>query len=224
MKIIAIITAGGSSLRFGGEIPKQYYLYNNKLLIEYSLEKFSKFDSIKEIVVVIKKNDKTVYKEIINKIKKKFNVFYVDGGKERYDSIQNALQFIRKFHPTHVITHDASRPFISSKLIEKVIEEIKVNDSAVPVFPIHSILKIKQSNKGLATIKKSNIYSVQTPQGFNFSKLLTCYQMNYSKAILDDSNALEMSNIIVNPIEGCRENHQIISMDDLYKKDKLIIH
>ena len=38
IKNIAIILAGGSGIRFGGEIPKQFEFLNNKRIIDYSLE------------------------------------------------------------------------------------------------------------------------------------------------------------------------------------------
>jgi len=38
---IAIIVAGGSGLRFGGEIPKQFVKINGKEVIEHCVETFS---------------------------------------------------------------------------------------------------------------------------------------------------------------------------------------
>ena len=56
IKNIAIILAGGSGIRFGGEIPKQFEFLNSKRIIDYSLNIFSNHDSIDDIIIVSHKD------------------------------------------------------------------------------------------------------------------------------------------------------------------------
>ena len=49
---IAIIVAGGSGFRFGGEIPKQFVKINGKEVIEHCVETFFGIEEIDKIVIV----------------------------------------------------------------------------------------------------------------------------------------------------------------------------
>ena len=50
IKNIAIILAGGSGTRFGGEIPKQFQFLDGKRVIDYSVETFSNHKDIDCII------------------------------------------------------------------------------------------------------------------------------------------------------------------------------
>ena len=73
-----IILAAGSSKRFGGKKPKQYFLYKNKELFEHSVEKAVESKLFKKIILVVD-NPKNIKKKYSN------NISIIKGGKERFD-------------------------------------------------------------------------------------------------------------------------------------------
>ena len=51
--ITAIILAGGNSLRFGGEIPKQFTQIAGRSLLDFSVSTFNATPSIDKIIIVV---------------------------------------------------------------------------------------------------------------------------------------------------------------------------
>ena len=137
MKNIAIILAGGNSKRFGGDIPKQFLVLNEKRIIDYSISTFSINKNISNIIIVCEKN-------WIDTMKQEYpNYNIVDGGKSRKESSYNGLKACPR-DTDNVLIHDSARPFISSDIISRCIEALN-NDKAVnTVIPaVDTLVEIK---------------------------------------------------------------------------------
>ena len=113
-KTIAIVLSGGKGKRMASDISKQYMLLDGKPILFYTLQSFDK-SNVDEVLLVVGKGDEEyVRKEIVDKynIKKVTNM--VAGGKERYNSVYNALSFIEDNYKanedTYVLVHDGARP------------------------------------------------------------------------------------------------------------------
>ena len=99
-----VILAAGKSKRFHKKIPKQFYNYKNKEIIDHSIEKSVNSKLFKKILVVTNN---------INHLKKKnihHSVIVIKGGKERSDSSLKALKYLKKYKPNNILIHDAARP------------------------------------------------------------------------------------------------------------------
>src|SRR5690606_38599966 len=91
MKVYAIIPAGGKGVRSGNKIPKQYIKINNKELIVYTLEVFQKNKLVDEIIIPAEKNYHKKLERVVKKYKLTKVKLIVEGGRERQDSVYNAL-------------------------------------------------------------------------------------------------------------------------------------
>ena len=81
-----ILLAAGKGKRFKSKTSKQFIKYKNKPLFMHSIDKAIKSNLFKEIVIVTN-----------NKIKiKNKKIKTIKGGKERYQSSQMGLEFIKK--------------------------------------------------------------------------------------------------------------------------------
>ena len=188
-----VIVAAGASTRIINKLPKPFIKINNKPILWYSIYSFNKLDFVKDIFVVISKNNLEFSKKIQKKYLKKINKFknFIIGGKERSDSVYNALQFINsKNNPDFIAIHDAARPLIKQDLICKIFTEAVKFGSAAP--GIHSIDTIKEVNKNFfisSHLNRENLIAIQTPQIFNFNKLLLSYNKYYKKnlKVTDDT-------------------------------------
>ena len=80
MSYCAIILAAGKGHRYSKNIPKQYTLFDNELIINYSLKIFSELKTIKKIILVIKKLHFIKFKDQVYKNKK---ITIIEGGRER---------------------------------------------------------------------------------------------------------------------------------------------
>ncbi|MBF91922.1 MAG: 2-C-methyl-D-erythritol 2,4-cyclodiphosphate synthase [Rickettsiales bacterium] len=215
-KNIAIILSGGIGKRFNGEVPKQFYKIGDKTILEHSLINILELKFYKIIVVS--------HKSIIHLTKSNFKdkkIIVINGGKNRQDSVKNALLAIKKFKPDNVIIHDAVRPFYSKELLIKIVKKLNTSYSAVPVLRVHDSLRYLNKQK-YKNIERDNIFTIQTPQGFNYKKIFNAYK-NLDKIYTDDSMIAFENNIKINTIEGERDNIKITTKNDYdYAKKKIM--
>jgi len=94
MTTYAIIPSGGVGKRINSSLPKQYVKINGKELIAYTLEIFQKCKLIDKIIIAAQPDYIPLLEEL--KIKYKITKLFkiVEGGKERQDSVFNALKII----------------------------------------------------------------------------------------------------------------------------------
>ncbi|MBQ2351313.1 MAG: NTP transferase domain-containing protein, partial [Bacteroidales bacterium] len=64
-KNVAVVLAGGSGRRIGGDLPKQFLQVGGRRIIEYSIEAFEKNAGIDEIAVVVNKDFIPLMEEIV---------------------------------------------------------------------------------------------------------------------------------------------------------------
>ena len=115
--ISAIIAAAGAGSRMGGGIPKQYRKINDKPMLTLSAEAFWSCDFIDNVCVVVNEDYDP---EILDHLDP--NTILTLGGAHRQDSVYNGIRSLPK-DTDIVLIHDGARPFISSDVIERVLEE-----------------------------------------------------------------------------------------------------
>lgn len=218
--ISAILLAAGKSKRFGHKTKKQFFEINGRPIIKYVVDNFLSLKYISQIILVIEKNDIEKVKKIF-KTKKYNTIEFVIGGKERFDSVFNAVNHLDK-NTKFVLIHDVARPLVSKKLIYRTIEEIKNYDCVIPAIPIVDTTKlIDKDLKVVNTIDRTNLVLVQTPQAFKkevvehiYSRDVL-YKWTKEMKVTDDSQLAELEGFKVKVIMGEKTNIKITSKDDI---------
>ncbi len=181
---VAVVLAGGSGRRMGGELPKQFLQVGDRRIIEYSIDAFERNAGIDEIAVVVNKDYVAEMHEIIARNSwTKLNKI-LDGGAERSDS---SLSAIKAYEGVccNLIFHDAVRPVVSQRIISDVVSALKkYNAVAVSVPSTDTIVEIDESGRFINRIpKRSNLRCQQTPQGFSYETIAKAY-----KQAIEDSS------------------------------------
>ena len=176
---IAIILSGGVGNRFGSKIPKQYLDLCGKPVIDYVLDTAYKSHEIDEIVLVIDKK----YLSMVNVSDKK-RTHIVENGKERVDSVKNALEYIKNNIPKckNVIILQAVSPFVDVKLADKYLTLL--NDYDVVTTAESCVGELFNKNN-FNKIKRDDYYFCQSPEAFKFADLYRCIDVDseYSELI-----------------------------------------
>ena len=107
-----ILLAAGKGKRFNSKIAKQYINYKNKPLFLHSIDKAIESKLFKKIILVLDKKNNTI---------KNNKISIITGGKERYQSSQKALNYIKNKNFKNVFIHDAARPNFSIKLLKRLM-------------------------------------------------------------------------------------------------------
>ena len=224
MKFIVIIPASGSGIRFESQIPKQFIKLNGKEVITHSIAKFHPIPSVHSIYIATQKEYFRKIKGIIKKNKFTKVAGIVEGGKERQDSVFNVLKIIKCSPEDIIIVHDAVRPFITRSKIKELIKYAKKFGCVIPGLKVNDTLKIASENNFIKeTIKRDNIWIIQTPQLFRYDVLMKSFKKVYRNDYLgtDESSIVEYARFKVKIIKGENTNIKITTRDDILQNNCL---
>lgn len=178
MQNIAVILAGGSGRRVGGDIPKQFFSVAGKTILEYSIEKFEAHPHIHEITIVGHPDYLETIRDLTATGQFKKVRYILPGGHERYHSVLAALGIYGQTE-CNLLIHDAVRPAVSHRIIGNVIaglDHYRAVDVAIPA--TDTIIEVDRSGTYITGIPdRSRLYQVQTPQGFRAETLKKAYSL-----------------------------------------------
>lgn len=218
MKIAAIIPAGGSGLRMGYKIPKTYLTFDSMPIIVHTLRLFQDSDLIDDVYLVIQEKDKEyAQKEVVEKFTLTKVRAIIGGGKERQDSVNNALSYLCPEHE-FVVIHDGVRPLVGKEILEKTIQVGIEEGAAITGVPVKDTVKsLNKHGMIKKTIDRKNLFLIQTPQVFKKEVIVEAYQAAYQAQYYgtDDSSLVERIGIPVKMVEGSYENIKITTPEDL---------
>lgn len=221
--VSAIVLAGGRGKRMGTIQSKQYIDLNGKPILYYTLKQFINNSLIDNIILVVPEDEKEYCKnEILDKYGLVVNKIVV-GGKERQDSVYNALSKIEK--ADIVLIHDGARPFVTERIINDAIKYAKIYKAAAPGVIPKDTIKIKNSeNFSIETPTRSDLVAVQTPQAFDFEMIYDCHKKVKDKGIVvtDDTMVAELFGNSIYLYEGEYTNIKITTPEDLILAEYLV--
>lgn len=217
MKRYAIIVAGGQGLRLGAEIPKQFLPLKGKPMLFYTLEKFEGIAD--EIILVLPASHFDYWNELCRLADFETEVKLVEGGENRTSSVLNGLSALQG--NGIVAIHDAVRPLVSKSLIMKLYEEAERNGNAVPVTQIKESMRFRDSQES-HSVERSKYVAVQTPQCFDFQKLVNAYQQHTNETFTDDASVWEFAGGTVHLVDGETTNLKITYKEDLAYAETLM--
>ena len=230
--IFGAIVAGGIGTRMGmSDLPKQFMMLGNKPIIIHTLEKFLLCNRIDCIYVGMHKDWILYMDDLLNKYNiKKDSVKIVEGGKVRNDTVLNIINTIESDYnkdSNHIIvTHDAVRPFVTSRMINDSIDVAIKYGASDTVIPSADTIICSEDGKQISSVpKRSTLFLGQTPQTFNLSKLSSLYNelSNDEKSRLTDCCSIfNLKNQYVGLVMGESTNLKITTIND-YKIAQAII-
>ena len=141
----------------------------------------------------------------------------VYGGPERQDSVRNGLESLEELSPLNVLIHDSVRPFVSHSLIDRILNMLLDGKGCIPGVPIMDAIKLLDDEKIVKSLERSNIWRVQTPQGFPFNQILAAHRSLIGNNLADDAAVAEAYGLSVVVVQGLLDNEKITNKEDLEK-------
>ena len=212
-----IVPAAGAGKRLGEQIPKPYLTLAGKTVLEHTLEAFTNVKSLGEVIVATSEEYVDSTNEILERVFPEINTFVVLGGEERQDSIRNALAKISG-KTGLIAVHDAVRPFVELKEINKCIKGATRWGGAILGTPAkNTIKKVNENLEITDTPDRSYLWEAQTPQIFWAALVREAYDYAYHHNVkgFDDSSLVEKIGGKVVLIKGSDKNFKITYPTDL---------
>jgi len=223
MKRIIIIPAGGKGIRSGFTKPKQFIKVKGKELIVYSLETFQNNKHIDEIIISADR----AYFRLLKKLKEKYNlskiINIVEGGKERQDSVYNALSSVTAGKKDLIIVHDAARPLLPVDVLNNAIRTAESKGNAVVCLEGNNTLI--RGNKYIEEyIPRNNVFYVQTPQIFRYGDLMKAMKKAFEENFYgtDESMLIKRMGRKVNITGGSGINFKVTTKEDFKLLESLV--
>lgn len=225
-KVYGVFVAGGSGVRMGTEVPKQFLELGGRPILQQSILKFMYACPELIPVVVLPVDHIQTWKRLC--VENRFDLpqIVVDGGITRFHSVRNALEKVPD--GAMVFIHDGVRPLVSVDLIKRILAASNDEQSVIPVTPVTDTLK-SLVPAGDGTLKasgepdpdRSKLYGAQTPQLFLSEQIKKAYKIGYDQSFTDDASVARASNIPLTYILGERYNIKITTPEDLDLAEKL---
>ncbi|MCX6835101.1 MAG: 2-C-methyl-D-erythritol 4-phosphate cytidylyltransferase [candidate division Zixibacteria bacterium] len=217
MKTTALIVAAGSSVRFGGPVPKQYVAVGGRPLLAWTLERFEQARSIDSIVLVVAEDQLlNVSDEIIDGSRSTKVVRVIAGGATRQQSVLRGLESLPESTQL-VAIHDGARPLTSPLDIDSVVQAAAVEKAAILASRVPDTLKKVADGCVMSTLNRNDLWLAQTPQVFERELILAVHRRAAREGIdvTDDATLVEATGYKVRVVESTSLNIKVTTRDDL---------
>lgn len=237
---IALILSGGSGVRVGSNIPKQYIEVAGRPIITYCIKTLSAHVCVDIIWIVAEK-------EWQNKILAWLKMYGLESkvkgfslpGENRQLSILNGLEDIAGFakEDDFVMIHDAARPCLSAQMIMDCFSGVVGHDGVLPVLPMKDTVYLSKNGKSISSLlDRQQIFAGQAPEVFVLGKYLEANRRlldelheteggKMQSAILSINGSTEpaiLAGMDIAMIPGEEANFKITTKEDLERFRKLI--
>lgn len=218
MKNIAIILASGTGERFGENIPKQFYQFEGKTLLEHAIDAFEKNKNIDEIILVTNPKFRDLAENILNKNDYKKITKVLNGGKTRVES--SYIGTSEAPEEANVLIHDAVRAFVTQKIIDDNIEALKKYEAVgTAIESVDTIIQVDENNVITAIPPRKFLKRVQTPQSFRANLIKKAHELalkDKNTSFTDDCGLILRYNLApIHIVDGDEINLKITQKNDL---------
>ncbi len=217
---IALVVAAGRGHRIGGETPKQYREVAGQSLLRHCASALVRHPAIDAVRVVIHPGDRALYDDAVAGLGL---LDPVEGGAARQDSVRLGLESLAAEPPDRVLIHDAARPVVDARLVERVIAALDAAPGAIPALPVSDSLKRADGDRRITgAVDRDGLWRVQTPQGFRFADLLDAHRAAAGEECTDDAAVAEAAGLTVSLVDGSADNIKVTTEDDFARAERLL--
>lgn len=222
---IAIIFAGGSGVRMGAGVPKQFLEINGKPILIHTLNMFEVHHKIDKIYLAVLED----YIPYVWALAKEFHITklagVVAGGTTAQDSIYKALTKAREENEEDsvVLIHDGVRPFVDYDVISKNIESVKKYGSGITsTLCYETVLISKDEGQSVDSLPyRKECYNAQAPQSFRLKDILDAHNLVRKdnpqyEDIVDSCTLMNSVGKTTHLVEGNRGNIKVTTPVDVY--------
>ncbi|CAM4344832.1 2-C-methyl-D-erythritol 4-phosphate cytidylyltransferase [Bacillus manliponensis] len=217
-----IIPAAGQGKRMGAGKNKLFLSINDVPIIVHTLRAFEQDEDCKGIVMAINEAERPYFEELLHTYRITKHVELIKGGAERQDSVYHALLHVKDVD--YVLVHDGARPFVTKEMISHVLECAKREGASICAVPVKDTIKKVNDGVVVETVERSELRSVQTPQGFYVPLLLEAHESAKQAGFLgtDDASLVERAGKRVGVVEGSYYNIKVTTPEDLLIAENFI--
>lgn len=210
MSVAAIVPAAGRGDRLAADIPKALVHLGPVPLLVHAVRMLQSVADV-DLVVVAAPVDRVGEVEALAP-----DAVVVAGGESRQQSVRRALDALPE-DVDIVLVHDAARALAPVSLAERVLTAVRAGcDAVVPGLPVSDTVKqVDSAGRVVATLDRSSLRGIQTPQGFRRSVLDAVHRAADVSDVTDDAGLVEGAGTSVCVVAGEPEAFKVTTPFDL---------
>ncbi|KAA8642425.1 uncharacterized protein ATNIH1004_011369 [Aspergillus tanneri] len=225
-----VLLAAGTSTRAGNNLgSKVYREIAGETVLSRVVRAFRTWDSKHPIVIVRHKDDAASLAQAL--LGDDPHIYETVGGDTRQLSTLEGLNFLASLEhpPSHVLVHDAARPFISCSLLEKIRDALSKEPyiGAILAIPVSDTLKsVDGQGQITSTVPREGLYRAQTPQAFALREALRIHKQfaSFGKAEYTDNACLfEQAGLPVHILLGEETNMKLTYPSDFEQAERILL-
>lgn len=216
-KTAVIIAAGGTGKRFGTA---------NKLFLDLggipvfirTIKNFMEHCLSENMIIPVHESEREEFEAYIEKFIPAYRPLVINGGETRTMSVWAALSCLDENKIDYVAIHDAARPFATSALFTDCLNAAVMHGGALAARPVSDTVKRADPELFIAeTLDRSTLWTVETPQIFNFKMLKRAYEaaLKTNNIFTDDAGIMEHAGHKVFLVKNTAFNLKITYPDDV---------
>ena len=215
----AIIVAAGRGERAALGAPKQFAMLGGQPVLRWSVEAFARHPRCVSIIVVIPDQPEALQQA--QSALAHLEVRFVTGGATRQQSVANGLEHAQA---EMVLVHDAARPGLDSVMIDRLLAAFdeSVTVGAVPALDVADTLAKRADAMLGATVDRSTLVHVQTPQAFRTASLRQAHAAATGDHSTDDAQMVRANGGQVALVEGDHRLTKITHAGDLERVSNML--
>ncbi|MGC5660076.1 2-C-methyl-D-erythritol 4-phosphate cytidylyltransferase [Micromonospora sp. WMMD723] len=217
--VAVLVPAAGAGVRLGPGGPKALRLLGGEPLLVHVVRRIAAAPSVHTVVVAAPATEVDAVRQLLTPLAP---VLVVAGGVERQASVANALAAVPS-GPDIVLVHDAARALTPPALVEAVAAAVRAgHDAVIPVLPVSDTIKrVDAAGVVLATVDRSALRAVQTPQGFR-REVLAAAHAAAGDPLTDDAGLVEQQGVPVFCVPGSEYALKVTRPFDLTLAEHLL--
>ena len=214
--VAAIVAAAGSGDRLGGELPKALVELAGRPLAAWSIAALGASSRVERLVIAAPPGYEQELEAIAAQASPGLPAEAVAGGSSRSGSVANGLEAAGD--ASIVVVHDAARPLVTAELVDRCVSQLERWGCDAAISAARATDTIKEAGAGgrvSATLERSSLWAVQTPQVFRAEALRKAVASAELDRAYDDAQLVEAIGGDVRIVEAPRENLKITTPLDL---------
>ena len=175
---IALIFAGGSGVRMGAGIPKQFLEINSMPVLVHTVRLFQWHTKIDKIYISTLEDYIPYVESLCEEYRLTKVADVIPGGSSAQDTIYNLLKKAESENPDDsiVLLHDGVRPFVSYDVITENIETAKEKGNAITCTPCYETILLSHDGEGVDQVPyRKDTFAAQAPQTFVLKDLTAAH-------------------------------------------------
>lgn len=175
---ILLLMMGGSGIRLGADIPKQYIEVDGKPIFYYIVKKYAQMEEIGMLCIVSHPSWLDFVQNTISDVFFHCPVQLAAGGDSRSVSVRNGLRAIQNIASAQdvVLIHDATHPYVDVDGTREVIQAVnEVGGATLGACQYDTCYQMDSDNYLKQVLPRQELVSGASPEAFRYGDISRIY-------------------------------------------------